>query len=281
MQGQGIRAGRVFETLESRQLLTGNVTVSLVGSNLTITGDNAENVVYLVQDSGHLTILSADKTNLVVHGKTGFDVIGTAEVKLNVDVQNVTIRMNGGDDLLEILGNYDYQQPTPLVAALNIPGRLSIDMGNGNNLLMLDGIDVGGTTTIRGGADVNAVGIFAATFEGNFSANLGNGENLLYLGVQSGQSHGANTFNGQFTYTAGRKHDIFADYEGAQFNGAVRVDLGAGDDEADLGASQFNGDTILDGGPGHDTIQLQGLVGPTFNPQARNVIRSFETNQLG
>lgn len=270
-------AGRAFEILESRHLLTAGVTVSLVGDNLVINGDKSDNSIQITQDGrGEFVIAGGQVTT--GHGALHQDSAG--QVTVTGTVKNVAINMNGQNDTVAIVGTLDNGNTT-LVAPLAISGHLSINLGKGNAQIGLLGVTVGGATTIRdNGKDAhNLLIVTGSTFGGALTINFGGVYNLAVLG-EIGLTGLTNTFDGAVTYHGSKGQDLFASFGGAEFKGNVLVDLQAGDDIALLGDATFDGSVLLLGGAGQDILGTYPSESPMVSDPRRTVIHGFESNVL-
>lgn len=96
-----------IENLETRRLLAGNLTTTLAGGSLTISGDSQDNIVAVVElNSGHAVIgfdtaiADADYSTNVL----GVDI----DVKLIEGItKDVTAILRGGDDSILVGGGAD------------------------------------------------------------------------------------------------------------------------------------------------------------------------------
>src|SRR5215831_4475178 len=121
-----------FESLETRAMLTGTVTATAEGGVLTLTGDNAGNVVIMRQTGtsteGGINVLvqgAGTKINNLDTGTTGNAFTFTGVTDISVD-------MGSGNDVLTFLNT-------------TIPGSLTIDMEDGNDVLTMTNIhELGG-----------------------------------------------------------------------------------------------------------------------------------------
>jgi len=125
-----------LESLESRCLLAGNVTVKVAGGNLFITGDNNDNVVlvagtgtsgqYLVEG---LTDSAGLPTNIRYNGTNNSSVI-VSGVKHSINVD-----LKGGDDAFGLTN-------------ANVKNDVNIEMGAGNDLVAIGSSSSVGIDTI-------------------------------------------------------------------------------------------------------------------------------------
>ena len=185
MSAKRFRARRArLEWLEPRQMLAGDVFVSVVDGNLVVEGDAQNNQVAITAgaEPGSLVIRGLDGTNIVraaaetspptsevvVTGVTGGARIGLGAgddrlVLASVGFQRgVSIRMGEGNDSVAI-----GLRPTPEVAAevveppmngsVRIGGSLEISTGEGNDRVHVDQAGIGGQLNIETGAGNDGV----------------------------------------------------------------------------------------------------------------------------
>lgn len=111
-----MRRKLLVETLENRSMLAGNVTASVSGADLIITGDALGNTI---------TVESAGAGIVQVRGFENTSVNGTANGLKTFNVSgSINIRLNAGDD-------------TVRVTNLVIQNKLLVDLGAGNNTALL------------------------------------------------------------------------------------------------------------------------------------------------
>jgi VCBS repeat-containing protein len=186
----------VFERLEDRTLLAGNVAASISGGNLRIFGDALDNQV-LVERAG------ATQVRLTPLGDT--TVNGSEEpVTLGGFRRGITLNAGGGDDEFQFAGDE--------TANFQIFGTANLNMGSGNDTLEFNGFRVSRALSISTGdgddqilaGDGVTAGSGLAAFE-TASISTGAGSDTVQL---------ANTY--------------FAKH--------VSLNAGSGDDEVDLRA---------------------------------------------
>src|SRR4051812_28028823 len=113
-----------FEYLEDRAMLAGNVSAifdNTVGGPLELTGDGAANKISISQVGENSFRVSGINTKLVI-GTPGSTLRVNSFVFENVS--DLTLNMNGGNDFVGI-------------ANTTINGFLTIDMGEGNDVLTM------------------------------------------------------------------------------------------------------------------------------------------------
>jgi hypothetical protein len=150
---------------------TGTVTATFAGGVLTLTGDDASNIIQLAQVGTDITITG---TGTTIGGGPTF-----------TGVTSIKTAMKGGDDVVTI------NQLTPF----SLTGASTFDLGDGSNTLSLITaglLSLGGLTVKAGdGGDVVAVsGAAASAVTGNASLNLGAGSTDVTLNAMQVQGAG-------------------------------------------------------------------------------------------
>jgi hypothetical protein len=119
-QKNPVRNRRLFlENLESREVLAGNVAVTLSNGTLRVVGDNQANVISIVQQpNGRFNVIAED----------GETITGPTT---NLLVRNIRAEMRGGDDVLTIGGEGVGGVPLPA----QVLGSTRVYGGNGSDIL--------------------------------------------------------------------------------------------------------------------------------------------------
>src|SRR5262249_4095162 len=121
-----------FQPLENRQLMTGNVSVSVQNHALVINGDNNDNQIRIEQvGNGQYTISSSYSTT--INGQSTPQTFSGVTGDFKIDLK-------GGEDLLSI-GNQ--------ASATTVPGNVSIKNADGNTIYMYR-TNVGGNLSVSG-----------------------------------------------------------------------------------------------------------------------------------
>jgi len=171
-----LRARLGLETLEDRLALSGNVTVSVSGGSLRITGDNNANGVMITQAPGvygyTITGVSSDPTGVAgdtttVNGQTSVTVYGVRE--------NFDIRLRGGNDFLFLNG-----APGGVVNRVVVPDQLLVDAGDGNDRVQLSNTWVSSQTAINLGNGNDMFVTQNSTFVNNVAINGGSGFDRIF-----------------------------------------------------------------------------------------------------
>lgn len=160
------RSAIEVQQLESKQLLTGVVTLAISGSNdVSITGDSSANDIDVTIQNGQLSVVGNAGTLIRFGGNAAVAAINNVTVPgirdLNVDLKggddniyvevgsaltigrNVNVSTGSGSDYVEVYGN----------AALTVNGSLRVSTGSGDDIVDL-GTD-GALMTVKGNAVVD------------------------------------------------------------------------------------------------------------------------------
>ena len=115
-----------LEPLESRLLMAGDVSVSVSGGDLLISGDGDDNQILIVESGGTFDVLGQAGTT--VNG--GEDITGLAG--------DILIDMDRGDDRVVISG-------------VDFDGNIIVDGGVGGNEFRLSNANIGGDVSVENG----------------------------------------------------------------------------------------------------------------------------------
>ncbi len=268
------------ESLESRELLAGDVTLKVIGGNLFMTGDNANNSVTIAGTAtpGKFTVTGAAGTK--IDGKAAETVTGISA--------SIIANLNDGNDVLKVNN-------------ANIGGNLIVDMGTGTNTFNTTKVSVGGSlvsTSVNGsntdnmsGLSVSHDAVFNLLGSGNESVTIGGtksslggslvidigaGKNTISLDklavsnllkIVDGSTTDTVTIKGttadQLLYidaANGKDHVELGVAFNAEKNSfrIAQVFLGGGDDELDVHNTTVSLVTIFDGGPGTNKFKDNG-----------------------
>jgi len=106
---------------------------------------------------------------------------GTLKLKGDADANTLTIDQAGlASDQLRVTGTGTTTVnggAVPLV--FDVTGGLQVDLGNGDDALTIDTVELTGTLKIKMGAGANTVAIANGTVHGAVSIDLGSGDNVL------------------------------------------------------------------------------------------------------
>src|ERR1043165_5644908 len=144
-----------MERLESRVVLDGNVHAFVSGGNLHITGDSSDNDIVITQTGANTFQIDSGTSATTINGGAG-PVTLTAK-------HNAILNMGAGNDTVHFDGTS---------GAINVHGRLTANMGAGDDQLLMEDahfrgmtIDMGsGDDTLNFGSDGTENGVTSSKF---------------------------------------------------------------------------------------------------------------------
>lgn len=256
------RPRRLFlEGLETRAMLAGNVTASVSGGTLFVTGDNADNEV-VIQQTGtdQFTVVGVSGSATTVNGKAeGIVFTGNG-------VRNFEIDLRGGNDTLGISNDLTYLDTlsaelaagpgAPVTAAattasaLSLRGYANIRGGSGNDAIAVN-LVAGGSILINAGAGADAVVVEGSTAAslliladtGNSSTDAA--DYVRIRGVTTRSSIVLNSYGGDDTA-------VLAD----DTANVMVLDVGLGNDSLSAARLVTSADVLIFGGGGDDTLTV-------------------------
>ena len=198
-----------FEGLETCAMLTGTVTATNVGGVLTISGDDAANVI-VVQGAAVNAGLGVLSVQIQGFGTkiNNLDTGTTSNSATFTGVADIDVALNGGGDVMTMKN-------------LNIPDTLSIDMGSGNDVLIMNNVHelldtgpvtativhgntlrpalkphISGDASITLGSGIDVAVLHNVTSAGDINIDAGDGIDVVTLiGVSAGTSGSGNTLS--------------------------------------------------------------------------------------
>ena len=269
-----------YQSLEPRQLLAGDVSVSLNQDILEVTGDVQANEFQIVGTAnGQAQVIAP--TGTTINGNAGPFVA-------NVALRNVVVRLNGGDDMLSISGLVLKSQliveggdgnDSINIGDINVR-NLTVDGGDGNDVLQFHNVFSARDLRIQSQAGDDTISITALTSNTLLAVDTGAGADLVAidnLGVRkaidlsvgdgddrvfmTGLIYGYNT--NIFLGTGNDTLSIVPQTSSATatFWRTLTINSGEGDDSVFLGASvESRGKTTLDGAAGNDSSGTSGAM---------------------
>jgi hypothetical protein len=254
-----------LERLEGRALMAGNVTTSLVGTTLTITGDAQGNQVHITRVNPQKILLESGQSATTFNGKAApVEILFPQNGHLKIDLK-------GGNDELSINQGWGVQPNGTFIVK-----SLAIMMGTGQDAVTIYDTSVTGTTatTVSLGQDGN---------EGFNYLNIALGcqfAGALNVSATGGQSS-VHIFESSVGTNLNITQGVGPDQvwvRNTPVGGSVTVKMGAGDDHCRLHNitagntiafyGQMNNDTLLcedlDAkhlklylGAGHNTVEME------------------------
>jgi FKBP-type peptidyl-prolyl cis-trans isomerase len=267
-----------YQPLESRQLLAGDVSVSLDVDNLQISGDSAANEIRLSgTPDGRLQVIAVTGTT-INGGTTAFDV--------GVAVRNVTISLGDGNDRLTIenlvstgilsidlgAGDDNSQIRDINVRVLNVNGQAGNEVMQFHNTFSLGNITLEGQAgddtfsitamaTSRGlvldsGAGADTIGVDDLGVRDNLILLTGEGNDQIFMTgqiyahkalIELGDGNDTLSITPQTSQTT------------AEFRKRLNIQAGDGDDSVFIGAATSTRKSAsVDGGAGTDAVGAAG-----------------------
>ena len=178
-----------LERLEDRQMLAGNVSVVVRGTNIFVTGDAASNNIAIQAQANAILfqgLLDDAGIPTAVNGQSGFVLTGGNEA-----FGNLRIVMKGGNDRvdldLNVRGNLSISMASgsDAVEVTSIVSRnMSVNMGPGgffNEFVTISNTDVSGRASVVAGGGTQQMLVNASRFFGSSRFSLGGGNDLLQI----------------------------------------------------------------------------------------------------
>jgi len=250
-----------FESLEGRALLAGDVTVTLAGTTLTITGDASANQIEITPGASVGEYKITGLNNTIINGPSlivdPFDVLNVA--------------LAGGSDTFTIRG----ASPT---SKLIIAGDINIDNADGNNTNELinvqlnddlNVIKVGGISEsnleISGTTIVGDVVLDTAGFDGDSKTQIIGDTRIqgnLTIDNNAGEDHFvcfASTIDGDVSIENrdGDTRTVFGISEDPIIFGSLTIVNGIGNDKVFIHDTDVWEDVEIDNGDGHTLVSVQ------------------------
>jgi hypothetical protein len=268
-----------MEMLESKIPMAADLTVAVVNGDLLITGDDAVNHFILEQfpdyELGHYLIRNRGQFEDTVNGQPFTEYLVTGVTR------DVIINLGGGDDILRLTGDEEFDRSEDLI----IPRDLIINLGEGHD-------------QFYSGIYENFLPFQApVTVTRNMQINGGGGDDtLLTTGLSVGNnlnytdSQGTNFFsnNPTFTYIFGRRSEVggnlnintgsgidFMMLEEFDVGGNVSFNVGAGDDVAQVSNFTIGGSVSLGLGSGinEGIVQFSDAGSVVIGGSGANIVR--------
>ncbi len=151
-----------LESLESRELKAGNVSVSVVNEELRVVGDSNANQVEIHQSVGNV---------YRVTGLNGTKINGR-EDRLFSFKGGISVDLREGDDKFVMGGNLFED---------DVHGNLNIKMGSGRDRVILGKVEVQGSTTINTDQDADQVDLDG--FYNALTVNTDDGDDIVNTSV--------------------------------------------------------------------------------------------------
>jgi hypothetical protein len=185
------RARPQVEVLEGRTLPAGNVAAFLLGGDLIVVGDHADNAVEIRIVDGDLVVRGKAGTGTTVNGGTGVTCEGVGSL-----AGSLVAALGGGADLLDVVGvsvgrdvaitsdglfppaNGDDQV---LLDQMAIGRDLTVLTGGGKDAVLVERTTIADDATIATGTGDDRLAIVDVTFGDRLTVDLGSGADRGFL----------------------------------------------------------------------------------------------------
>jgi hypothetical protein len=241
----------LVESLERREVLAGNITASVVGDTLMLTGDNLDNSAVVISLGGGQYAVAGNNTT-TVNGSTNNFVTNRA-------VSHISANMNGGNDALS-LGNNAAAIDT-LAGDLNQRSVLAVPnvttlQSRISAATSVTSFSLGGNLTFLGGAGndlLAVVGTIGRTVTANLGSSLSTGLNAIGIDASATASRGA--VGGAVSVVGGEQADSVL-LRDIAVNGVLSAVLGGGANSVDLINASVRAGMSVIGGGGVDSVEI-------------------------
>lgn len=293
----------MFESLEGRCLLSGNVTADVIRNCLVIKGDAADNQIQITVDQGQYVVTGLGDTTVNDGASATLQASGSVVLTMGDGNDEVTVQdayigdsvagrtknlfadMGAGDDAFSILGASQARNVALRSGSgantFNVGGdtggtslaSLDIATGSGDSVVDIKGSSIRWVNLCLG-AGTNQVSIAsvdgAATTLGSVSIFGMRGTNQIDIQGALGADGTAydTTIQGTLSVMLGKGDDVVtigSDQAGVKLGGAM-LSLGAGADQVSLTNVTAARTVNVQAGAGDDTITLSNS---TFNGSVR------------
>ena len=255
-----------MEHLEGRDLCAGNVSATVSGGNLIVTGDSAANGLYIRYLGGTSYELESRSTGL--SSDPGTKINGYGKIRLSGVTGDLRVNLGDGIDNLQVSSNVRATAPhlrhvlinmgtgqreNVLLSQTWMSGDLSIDAGSGQANVQVGqagGVQVGGSMSIVTGGNNDNIEVAGTKVQRDLTISSGSGDDRITL---ANQPVGPVRGGGRLRLDAGYGHDrvVFTGIE----VGVLDLLLGEGNDTLSVTRSKINGG-LADGGSGRDSLTL-------------------------
>ncbi len=260
-----------FHSLEERTMMAGDVAVSVVNGDLRITGDAGANDVAVVQTMQNGALVTG---SYFVTGRNGTTINGQSSGRTFTGVaRDFNINLGGNDDHVTLGPENDLYGPTNQV---KVPRDLLLNVGSGNNSVLLNGLFVARNASISSGNATDNIFVHASV-QNDLTINTGGGNDLVdvwnsfvrhNLAIDSGLNNTSDvtvyltTMNigNDVTVTTGAGQDhVYITEVGANHDLSIRT--GANNDTVSISDSEASDLLFADLGSGNDTLKLTDIYG--------------------
>jgi hypothetical protein len=249
---------RLFEGLESRLAMAGNVAAAVVGPDLILTGDVLDNQIEL-RDLGGGAYQVVGLGGTTVNGAAAQVFGGVAgKIQATMNRGNDTILI---DEVFSAPGNMDLNMGDghdrvlfygPAAGSIKIAGNLNVQTGTGNDIVRINGTSVLKGATFDTGTENDSLGAHLLSVEGDLGILTRAGDDVVAL--NRSLVRGSTRID-----TAEGKDDLRIG-AGSMFVGSFSANMGAGNDFFRLADTTFRSQFVFNAGEGNDRMEVYGKV---------------------
>ncbi len=245
-----------LERCEPREVFAGNVVASLVGTNLTVTGDGAANVVLITKPNATTVRVTGLATNI---NGLGVPAEFTGVVNLSVNTSagddNLVIARDlvTANNILNAFDLIDYSFASTPDTGTAMFGNVTIQGGNGADRVLLQ-MATSGNVSVADAGGIDQIALIGSTILGTYTVNAGADLDFVLMG----SSRVASNVN----YSLGAGNDY--SYNEKIFTGPWTVDLGTGSNSIEIFGANTTGalsalpPLTINGNSDVDAVVLQG-----------------------
>jgi hypothetical protein len=238
-----------LEWLSPREMLAGDVTATLQGQMLVITGDDAANGVVLTYDTAtHSYQVRGSDAGGSPTTINGQDTSQPGNVPTFANVKSVYVGLGKGDD--------SFQTGSPEATDVVIAKWMSIEMGEGNDQVVLGqaGNGAGGSAPVARSLQVGT-GLRIDLGDGNDQLDLANARIGQRLQIFAGSGDDLIRFPTEFTPTGQTTPQVFP----VQVRDNVFISLGSGEDVLQMQNVSIRRNLKIEDGAGSADITLNNV----------------------
>jgi hypothetical protein len=244
-----------LESLETRRVMAGNVSASLVGDDLVITGDANANDIRIHQVLGKLVVEGLNGTTVNGDDKDKFAVDGDVRVDLNGGLDKLTV--DHGTPLLfntDIKGDLQIDEvETVKLANLDLHGSLDVDLEGVNGRVDMFDYDIDGGVNIHGVGGAQKAFIANGFVDLNFNINFqnGGGDEVFIAGLTAKQDLNITTGSDADKVTVDILTRVLDD---------LFIDTNGGDDNITVQSVIITDDLNIDVGDGDNQVKVNSVL---------------------
>lgn len=273
------------EVLTPRTMLSGNVSLSISGAKLEITGDNQDNDISIAIDRSNQVIIATGYNGTTINGETSmwFDGSNVKRVRLDMASGHDDVYVDCGaapigmelDPLVDFLGDLGDGNDSFTMVDLQFIDWVTVNGGNGDDYIAVEHVGTGHNIRVRGEKGDDELGSYGNDVGRNLIMSGGPGADYAtgsytYVGQTMRALAGSGSMWGEFSdlyierdiyFNGGKEADLFGmidSYVGVNVN----ISTGGGDDVVGLAFGNEVGEkTRVQTGSGDDYVHIGNQFG--------------------